>query len=555
ITLVPTPSWLDGVAYDAQTRRHRLDGRPVPSVTQVLDRAYPDRFACVAPDVLAAKAALGTAVHAAVANGWPNGGPACAADVAVRLDAWRWFCTTRRVQPLLREAVVCSRDLGLPPARRRPYVGRLDGLCTVDGRRVVLLDLKTGETSLAHLQTLAYLDALYQQYPQLIAVDVERWAVVLDEDGSYGIEVYRGDSLDASDFRAALEKAYASPDTEWTVPMPENPLFDLPDVEDAGFDLPDEDAVPAVRSLEVTVLSEPVISPTADVYVTQLEAFIGPYERTAQQFADDMAAVAIDTPHQLAWLGQQSLVAKEREQLLDELFDPAIRPVRTFLDRVYAVKRRVMQHVKAGGETAARRYTLRKRELDEIDRRARLEAERRQREAQLEADRVAAMERQRLAEAATTAAQAGDASGARALIDAARAVEAAPVPVESPPVPLASVAAVPGLGTREGWAGAIVDMKIALLASARPDLYREVAALITSGDLTPAGGSSLTTQLISDRLRALASELPVIPSSMFSGNDKELKARATADRDTLQWPGFTFTQTQTPVRRTLRART
>lgn len=328
-------------------------------------------------------------------------------------------------------------------------------------------------------------------------------------------------------------------------------LFDLPDEGCQVFDLPDDDIPPVLAGelLPAEGIRELQITPDVDAYLTSLEAAIQPYEAMAQTFAADMARLPIDTPQQLAALGQQSLVAKERETLLDELFEPAIRKPRLYLDRVYALKRRVVQHVKAGGETAARRYTLRKRELEDIDRRAHLEAARRQREAEQEAERVAAVERRRLAQEAADAAQQGNAAAAANLIEQARAVEPEPVPVELPPVPQAQAAAVAGMGERLGWEGAIVDMLEAVLAAARPAIFREVAQMVASGDLT-AGGQSLTTRLIGDKLVALASELPFIPTAMFAGDAVELKKRAAADRDTLRWPGFEFKQTVTPVRRT-----
>lgn len=333
-----------------------------------------------------------------------------------------------------------------------------------------------------------------------------------------------------------------------------DPLFDVPE-DGPLFELPDEDAAPsAAEVLPVAgppIIRELLITPDVEAYLTMLEAAIAPYEATAQQFARDMARLPIDTPQQLQLLGQQSLVAKDREKLLDDLFEPAIRKPRLYLDRVYALKRRVVSHVKAGGDTAARRYTQRKRELDEADRLARLEAERRDREARQAAERIAAAERQRLAEAATKAAQSGDAAAAATLIDQARAVEPEPVAVELPPPSQGAAAAVAGLGERHGWDGTITDMKVAILASARPDVMREIAAMVEGGDLT-AGGTSITTQMIATKLRALATELPIIPSKLFAGDPTELKARAAADRDTLTWPGFAFTQTVTPVRRTSR---
>lgn len=205
-------SWLDGVEYDEVTRRHRVDGQPVPSVTQAIDLAHPGRFDHVPPAVLARKAAIGTAVHRA-AHYHAEGDLLDAsvdAEIRPRVDALKWFYDTRRVDPLLREAVICSRDLGLAPHRRRPYIGKLDLLCRVDRCWHVLLDWKTGVPALARQQTMAYLDALYQQYPQLIAIDIQRWAVVLTAAGTYQIHTFRDDAADALAWRQTLETAYTA---------------------------------------------------------------------------------------------------------------------------------------------------------------------------------------------------------------------------------------------------------------------------------------------------------------------------------------------------------
>lgn len=552
LQLTPNPSWLNGVAYDVVRRCHYVDNVRVPSVTQALHYAYPDRFAHIAPDVLRHKAAIGTAVHLAAqyhAERDLANGPLLPA-IDIRIGAWKWFTETRRVRPLLCETVVCSRDLGLPVTRRRPYIGRLDYLCVVDTDTLVLLDIKTGVADLAGLQTLAYLDALYQQYPQLIAWDVHRWAVRLTSEGRYVIDPFRDDASDARAFREALEYAYRAADVDWRIPMAE--MFDLPDERELmpTFELPDDEP-DVLGPADVPAIREPLITPDVETYLTTLEAAIAPYEDTAKAFAETMQCMPIETPQQLAALGQQSLVAKEREKLLDELFEPAIRGPRLYLDRVYGVKRRVMAWVKQGGETAAKRYTLRKRELEDIDRLAQLEADRRQRQAQAEADRLAAAERRRLSQEATVAAQQGNPAEAANLIEQARAVEPAPVVVEPPPILQAAAADVAGLGTREGWSGDIVDMKIALLAAARPDVFREIADMIWAGELT-LGAQTPATHMISSKLRAMASELPIIPSTMFAADAAELKKRAHADRDTLHWPGFAFTQTLTPVRRTRR---
>lgn len=366
--------------------------------------------------------------------------------------------------------------------------------------------------------------------------------------------------MSRTDTHRPTEMPIELPDAD---PLPAPSMFDLPDEGDLMgpglrgpvFELPDEAPPPAAAIAgEVLPATNPAIreltiSPDVETYLTMLETAIAPYEATAKAFAAQMASMPIDTPQQLAALGQQSLVAKEREKALDDVFDPAIRAPRMYLDRVYALKRRVVQFVKAGGDTAAKRYSLRKRELDEADRLARLEADKRLREAQQKAERVAAAERNRLNQEAIQAAKAGNQAAVADLIEQARAVEPVPVAVELPPVMQAPAAAVAGMGERLGWEGAIVDMLTAILAAARPHLFREIADLIEAGELTPSGASTLTTTLIATRLRNHAQEMPMIPATMFAGNTAELKARAAADRDTLQWPGFEFKETHTPVRR------
>lgn len=578
IELVPNQSWLSGVQYDQVTRRHRLDRRRVPSVTQAIDLAHPHRFDYVAPDVLARKAAIGTAVHRAAHYHAEHDlvDTSIAAAVVKPFEAWKWFTETRRVEPILCETVVCSRDLGVAVAARQPYVGKLDFLVMVDRRLHVLLDLKTGVPMLARLQTLAYLDALYQQYPQLIGIDVERWAVVLGADGVYRVHAFRDDALDAHDFRLILRNAYAATAADWSPemvdsqrtserplelpdedPLDGDPLFDLPDdgapLGPPAFEIPAEPP-PPVSTGDVlppetpSTIRELIITPDVDAYLTQLEAAIAPFEATAQAFAAEMATAPIDTPERLADLGRKSLMAKEREKQIENLFEPAIRKPRMYLDRVYAVRRRVSDWWKTGGATAARRYTARQRELEEADRLARLDADRRTRAQQQENERQAAATRRQLAQQATQAAAQGDQAAVANLIDLARAVEVAPVEVEQPPPSLAAAAKVPGMGVRVSWRGSIVDITTAVLAAGRPHLLRELADAIAGGAMT-LGGQTITTEMIATNIRALANDLPAIPMSVFGPNEDELQKRADADKDTLAWPGFLFEKTDTPVRR------
>ena len=54
------------LTFDEATHTYRLDGRVVPSVTQILKRVYPDAYAGIPAAVLDRKARLGTAVHRAI---------------------------------------------------------------------------------------------------------------------------------------------------------------------------------------------------------------------------------------------------------------------------------------------------------------------------------------------------------------------------------------------------------------------------------------------------------------------------------------------------------
>lgn len=54
------------LTFDPETHTYRLDGRVVPSVTQILKGVYPGVYANIPPAVLERKARLGTAVHKAI---------------------------------------------------------------------------------------------------------------------------------------------------------------------------------------------------------------------------------------------------------------------------------------------------------------------------------------------------------------------------------------------------------------------------------------------------------------------------------------------------------
>jgi hypothetical protein len=284
------------------------------------------------------------------------------------------------------------------------------------------------------------------------------------------------------------------------------------------------------------------------VYLAALEATVQQFEVEGAAFAAEMARAPIERPDQLAWLGQQSLSAKTREAAINAVFEPAIRKPRLYLDRVYALRRRVIDGFTTGGATAARRYAERQRELQEVDRRARMEADRQTRAAQAEADAMAVATRRRLSEAAAAAAAAGDAAQVQDLLAEARAVEPPTVEPMAPPPSQADAGAVAGITSRSDWTGAIVDLRLALMAMVAPMVIRDMADAIEQGDLTN-GGISVTTTMIAGNLRMRALQMPVIPIDLVQGNPTTLQARARADRDSVDWPGFAFAEKTIPIRR------
>ena len=201
---VPTPGWL---AYDpSEARAHTIDGRPAPSVTQILKTArLSSDFSMVAADVLERKRAIGQAAHAATHYHDEGDLVVRSVDPQVEpyLEAWRLFRAERRFQPVLLETVVASKV--------HHYIGRFDRLGTVDDNQwvYVLLDMKTGDPDAggAQWQLAAYEAALREMVPDLAPYTILRWSVQLRPDGTYNLEQYpkhgRTNRQDRHEFHAA----------------------------------------------------------------------------------------------------------------------------------------------------------------------------------------------------------------------------------------------------------------------------------------------------------------------------------------------------------------
>lgn len=153
------------LTFDESTHTYRVGGKVVPSVTQIL-RPIID-FSGIDPAVLAAKADLGTRVHAAC-EFWDQDDldeSSVEDDVAPRLQAWQRFVRESDARVLYAERRVYEPMLG--------YAGTLDAVIEMGGRRVIV-DRKTSDDvpASAGPQTAAYLRALGD-------ISVTRRAVVL----------------------------------------------------------------------------------------------------------------------------------------------------------------------------------------------------------------------------------------------------------------------------------------------------------------------------------------------------------------------------------------
>jgi hypothetical protein len=170
---------------------HR-DGFHPPSVTQILASVPPwlGRFDHVDADQLNYKRTLGTQVHRAT-HYYDEGDLGQPIDpiLAPYLAAWIRFRAEKRFTPTLMETAVFHPAHG--------YAGTFDRLGVTDTLAKptpVLLDLKTGDGSMAGPQLAAYLAAWTAMQAQALqgpaATPTARWTVQLHESGLYTLTVH-----------------------------------------------------------------------------------------------------------------------------------------------------------------------------------------------------------------------------------------------------------------------------------------------------------------------------------------------------------------------------
>jgi len=159
--------------FDEKTHTYKYHGKVVPSVTQVIAEWHKvdvygvpyhvNRYtgAVVASDKMRESAEFGTAVHkvcAAIAQGKAIDSTKLAEIAGDRIASYidqfnRWANTHKPICEAV-ECIVISKD--------RRYAGMIDLVCVIQDKRVIV-DIKTGEASLAHIQLAAYAYAYTSQ--------------------------------------------------------------------------------------------------------------------------------------------------------------------------------------------------------------------------------------------------------------------------------------------------------------------------------------------------------------------------------------------------------
>lgn len=184
--------------FDAATHKYTLDGVRVPSVTQVLKPLY--SFDGIPPQVLAAKAALGTAVHRACElldnddlDEESEDGREALLPLAGYLAGYKKFKSD------CKPVVFSNERLLFHPVHR--YAGQIDRSYAMRGD-VWDIDLKStvSMSPIVGLQTAAYSEMLRAEGRTQVA---RRGALQLFPDGNYKLHEFK-DPADFSVFLSML---------------------------------------------------------------------------------------------------------------------------------------------------------------------------------------------------------------------------------------------------------------------------------------------------------------------------------------------------------------
>lgn|SRR5574340_48203 len=177
--------------FNEAEHRYTVDGRDVPSVTQVISRVFPELYAH-SGDFAKQR---GSIAHKAIALDLEGvlDEDSVSPVIAPYLAAARRFLAESHIKVMAFERRLYSPTYG--------YAGTLD-VIGLDGKSPALWDWKTGAPGWqAGLQTAAYVQMWQEAAGDVIRA---RFAVHLHDDGSFTVTSYPNFKSDFADFCAAL---------------------------------------------------------------------------------------------------------------------------------------------------------------------------------------------------------------------------------------------------------------------------------------------------------------------------------------------------------------
>lgn len=186
--------------FDAETHTYTLDGRKLPSVTQILKRLSREAYRFVDRKVMDKAAALGTAVHKLIELDIEGtlDEDALAPELHLYLTSWRTFLATSGFRPLLSESLVYSTRYGY--AGTLDLLGELhDFIALIDAKRCASVPVTAGP------QTAGYELAARERFPEIFnsGKPVKRFALQLNTDGTHRLVPFK-DPNDARVFLSEL---------------------------------------------------------------------------------------------------------------------------------------------------------------------------------------------------------------------------------------------------------------------------------------------------------------------------------------------------------------
>lgn len=175
----------DGLQFDAELHRYTLDGRQLPSVTEILRPVTEHEYRGVDREVMDRAALLGTAVHKLIELDIAGTLDEDALDDSLRpyLAQWRQFRAQSGFLPIYSEQRVHSMKYGY--AGTLDLAGKLNGMpAVVDAKRTTAVPRSAGPQTAAYRYALAEVFDGDWQVADRYALHLtpERWRLVPQKD-------------------------------------------------------------------------------------------------------------------------------------------------------------------------------------------------------------------------------------------------------------------------------------------------------------------------------------------------------------------------------------